>query len=66
MRKPLHAWPGNSSGFEDQRPFRHRVHAAEMPPIPEIALMIGCPSLPFGYFPDNFRGMGRGRGYERR
>ena len=50
MRKPLHAWPGNSSGFEDQRPFRHRVHAAEMPPIPEIALMIGCPSLPFGYF----------------
>jgi hypothetical protein len=21
--------------------FRHRVHAAEMPPIPEIALMIG-------------------------
>jgi hypothetical protein len=27
------------------------VHAAEMPPIPEIALMIGCPSLPFGYFP---------------
>jgi hypothetical protein len=37
--------------------FRHRVHAAEMPPIPEIALMIGCPSLPFGYFPDNFRGM---------
>jgi hypothetical protein len=28
-----------------------------MPPIPEIALMTGCPSLPFGYFPDNFRGM---------
>ena len=34
-------WQRRRGAFYALSSFRHRVHAAEMPPIPGIALMIG-------------------------